>query len=37
MCLLRGADWGFICGLNETKVVVKGFKFHILAAELLDF
>ena len=36
MCLLRGTDWVFKYRLNEAKVVVKGFKFRILEAELLD-
>jgi hypothetical protein len=36
VCLLYGADWMFKYRLNETKVVVKGFRFHILEAELLD-
>ena len=35
-CSPRGTDWNFIYGLNETKVVIEGFKFHILEAELLD-
>jgi hypothetical protein len=36
VCLLRGTDWVFVCRLNVTKVVVKGFKFHTPEAELLD-